>query len=67
MKKLYLASKGNSKLLGVCGGIAETYNIDPTIVRVVIVTFGLLLMPALIPVVLSYIAAWALIPQRPAD
>ena len=67
MKKLYIASKGNSMLLGVCGGIAETFNIDPTMVRIGIVTFGLLLFPILIPLVLSYGAAWLLIPQRPAE
>lgn len=68
MKKLYLASEGNSRLLGVCGGIAETWGIDPTIVRVVVVTFGLLFLPMfLIPLAISYLAAWALIPQRPQE
>ena len=33
-KKLY-RSKCDRKLLGICGGIAEYLNIDPTIVRVV--------------------------------
>ena len=67
MKKLYLASEGNSRLLGVCGGIAETWNIDPTIVRIIIVTFGLMLIPLLIQLSVSYVAAWALIPQRPVE
>ncbi|MBW8035952.1 MAG: PspC domain-containing protein [Planctomycetes bacterium] len=65
MKKLYLASEGNSKLLGVCGGIGETYDIDPTMVRVLIVALGLLTF--LVPTVILYLAAWALIPQRPVD
>ncbi len=70
MKKLYLASKGNGKLLGVCGGIAETYNIDPTVVRIVAVALGLLtfLIPQfLVAIVLLYLAAWALIPAKPED
>lgn len=32
MKKLYKIEKGK-KLCGVCGGIAEYLNIDPTIIR----------------------------------
>lgn len=70
MKKLYLASKSNSKLLGVCGGIGETYDIDPTVVRLVSVAVGLMfiLIPKmLLCMVFLYLAAWALIPQKPAD
>jgi len=36
MKKLYL-SEENKKLLGVCGGFGETFNIDPTLVRLMVV------------------------------
>jgi subtilisin family serine protease len=32
MKRLHV-SETNKKILGVCGGIAETYDIDPTLVR----------------------------------
>ena len=43
MKKLYKSSK-NKKIAGVCGGIAEYLNIDPTIVRLIwaqlIICFG---------------------------
>lgn len=39
-KKL-LRSKNNRMLAGICGGVAEYFNIDPTIVRIiyVILTF----------------------------
>lgn len=33
-KKLYL-SNANRQFLGVCGGIAEYLNVDPTVVRLV--------------------------------
>ena len=33
-KKLY-RSAHDKKLLGVCGGIAEYFNIDPTVIRVI--------------------------------
>ncbi len=32
MKRLYKSST-NKKICGVCGGIAEYFNIDPTLVR----------------------------------
>ena len=37
-KKLYKIKEGQ-KLCGVCGGIAEYFNIDPTIVRLAWVLF----------------------------
>jgi len=43
-KKLY-RSRTDRKLLGVCGGLAKYWNIDPTIVRVIAVSsilFGFL-------------------------
>ena len=35
MKKRLYRTKTDRKLAGVCGGVAEYFNIDPTIVRVV--------------------------------
>lgn len=40
-KKLY-RSLSNRMLAGVCGGIAEYFNIDPTLVRLLWVLFGLM-------------------------
>ena len=45
MKRLYRIEKGR-KFLGVCGGIAEYFKIDPTLVRLIwvigtIATFSL--------------------------
>jgi phage shock protein C len=64
MKKLYI-SKTDSKLFGVCGGIGETYDIDPTLVRLAIVF--LFFATAIIPVVLTYLAAWIIVPEKPAE
>lgn len=41
MKKLY-RSKNNVKISGVCGGLAEYFNIDATLVRLVWVLVSLL-------------------------
>ena len=45
MKRLYRVEKGR-KFLGVCGGVGEYFNVDPTFVRLIwvvgtIVTFSL--------------------------
>ena len=38
-KKLY-RSRTNKMLCGVCGGIGEYFNIDPTLIRLLFVLFG---------------------------
>lgn len=62
-KRLY-RSKRDSMLGGVAGGLAEYFNIDPTIVRLlfVLLTFVTVGFPA----ILLYIILWAVIPQNPA-
>ncbi len=61
MRKLYI-SKTNSKIFGVCGGIGETYDIDPTLVRLVVVF--LCFATAILPVLLTYLAAWIIVPEK---
>ncbi len=63
MKRLYLSS-ADKKLGGVCGGIAEYMELDPTIVRLLTVVLGLI--TAVIPVLIGYIIAWIIIPRKPA-
>ncbi|HIY20911.1 MAG TPA: PspC domain-containing protein [Candidatus Flavonifractor merdigallinarum] len=36
-KKLYRTEGAEAKLFGVCGGLADYFNIDPTIIRVALV------------------------------
>lgn len=62
MKRLHL-SKTDKKVFGVCGGIGETYDIDPTLVRLIVVF--LCFATAIVPVVLTYLIAWLIMP--PAD
>ncbi len=64
MRKLYI-SKKDSKIFGFCGGIGETYDIDPTLVRLVVVF--LCFATAILPVVLTYLAAWIIVPEKPAQ
>lgn len=35
MKKLYRTEGSDATLFGVCGGIAEYFGIDPTLIRVI--------------------------------
>lgn len=46
---------------GVCGGIAETYDLDPTLVRVLFVAAALL---GVFPGVLLYLILWVVIPVQ---
>ena len=57
-KKLYRSST-NSMLTGVCGGIGEYFNIDPTLVRLAWVLFSVLGGAG----VLAYIIAAIIIPK----
>ena len=61
-KKLYRA-QGNRMLGGVCGGIAEFFDIDPTIIRVVYVLLSL--FTAAFPGFLLYIICLLIIPNDP--
>ena len=55
-KKLY-RSRFNKKICGVCGGIAEYFGIDPTVVRViwVILTFLPVLPMIIIYIILAFV------------
>lgn len=57
-KKLY-RSKTNKMLCGVCGGIGEYFNVDPTLIRLLFVIFGCTGSG-----VLAYIIAAIVIPQE---
>ncbi|MBO5715488.1 MAG: PspC domain-containing protein [Clostridia bacterium] len=59
-KKLY-KSKVNKKICGVCGGLAEYLNMDPTIVRLIVVLLTLVGGCG----VLAYIIAALIMPFNP--
>ena len=59
-KKLY-RSRENAMLAGVCGGIGEAFDIDPTIVRLAWVILGFCGGVGL----WAYVIAAVIIPQRP--
>lgn len=61
-KKLYRSNK-NVKISGVCGGIGEYFNIDPTLVRLLWVLVSLL--SAVMLGLIAYVICVCIIPIDP--
>ena len=59
-RKLYRASEKDSKIGGVCAGLAEYFNIDPTLVRLLWVLLALVFGGG----VLAYIIFWIVMPRK---
>lgn len=60
-----MLSSTNSKIAGVCGGIAEYFDVDPTVVRLIWAVLSVV-PGGLVGGVLAYIFAWLIIPRAPA-
>ena len=61
MTKLYL-SNSDRKIAGVCGGLAEYFERDSTLFRVLFVLIAILSLGL---GVIAYIAMWMIIPRNP--
>jgi phage shock protein C len=59
-RKLY-RSKTDRMLAGVCGGLAEYFNTDPTLIRVLFVL--LTVLGGAGPII--YLAMWIIVPNQP--
>ena len=53
-------STTDRKLAGVCGGLAEYFNLDPTLIRVLFVVLAVLGGSGII----IYLAMWILVPSQ---
>ncbi len=62
MKRLYL-SMADKKLAGVCGGIAEYFIVDPTVIRLAWIVMTVL--TGFVPGMVAYIIAAIVMPQAP--
>jgi phage shock protein PspC (stress-responsive transcriptional regulator) len=59
--KRYYRSRSERRIAGVCGGLGELLDWDPTLVRL---GFVFLLLPTgIIPLIVVYLAAWAIVPE----
>jgi len=61
MKKLYI-SESDKKIFGVCGGIGQTYDIDPSLVRLAAVF--LCIATGILPGVITYLVSWFIVPKE---
>ncbi len=64
MKRLY-RSKKNRMIAGICGGIGEYFDIDPTLVRIIYVIVSVFSIA--FPGILVYLILWAIIPHSIKD
>lgn len=60
-KRLY-RSRDDRMIAGVCGGLAEYFNVDPVIVRLIAL---LLLLPGGLPGFVPYVIMWLVVPLKP--
>jgi len=59
-KKLY-RSRTNKMIAGVCAGLGDFFELDPTLIRL-----GMVVLVVAAGVgVLAYIVAWIIVPQQP--
>jgi len=54
-------SRDQRMIAGVCGGIAEYFNLDATVVRLIFVVAALFAGAA----ILAYLIAWIIVPEEP--
>ena len=59
-RRLY-RSRSDRKLAGVCGGLAQFFNLDPTLIRVLFVVLAVLGGSG----ILIYLAMWIMVPKEP--
>jgi phage shock protein C len=61
VKRLYRL-RDDKKIAGVCAGIAEYFDVDPTIVR--LITVVLTLITGIFPFIIGYLIAWWIVPEK---
>jgi len=61
-KRLY-RSKKDRMIAGVCSGIAEYLDIDPTVIRILYVL--LTVFTSFLPGIIAYLLLWLIIPEEP--
>ena len=61
-KRLYRSTK-DKMIAGVCGGIAEYFEIDPVLVRLI----ALLFIVGAGTGFLAYLILWVIVPENPAQ
>jgi phage shock protein C len=60
-RRRFFRSRKNKMIAGICGGIAETWDTDPTVVR--LVTVFICFLTGIVPGIMIYCIGWIIIPQ----
>ena len=60
MSKQLYRSRTKKMIAGVCGGLADYFDIDISLVRLIFV--GISLVTAIIPMLIFYVIAWIILP-----
>lgn len=63
-KKLY-RSRADKRIAGVCGGFAEYFNVDATIIRLGFVFVSI--CTGIFPGIIAYLFAIIIVPEKPAN
>lgn len=61
MEPKKLKRSRNKMLAGVCAGIAEYYDLDPTLVRAGVAIISV--FTAIIPALIAYLVVWFVMPE----
>jgi phage shock protein C len=61
IRKLY-RSRSNRQVAGVCGGLAQYFNLDATLIRILFVVLAVLGGSGL----LLYVLLWIIVPNEPS-
>ena len=61
VKRLYRASEKNSMIAGVCAGIADYFDVDPTLIRLAWVLMSVFSLGA---GVFGYLVMWIVVPEK---
>ncbi len=61
--KRLMRSSTNNKIAGICGGLGEYMDADPTIIRLVLVL--VVFFTGIFPGVVAYLLGWMIIPLAP--
>jgi phage shock protein C len=55
-------SQDDRRIAGICGGLGETYDIDPTLLRLIFIFLAII--SGVLPMVAVYIIGWIIIPAE---
>ncbi|MGZ4820744.1 MAG: PspC domain-containing protein [Terriglobales bacterium] len=62
LRRKLMRPRQGRKIAGVCAGLADYFDLDVTLIRLVWLVAGILMLPFW---VIGYIVAWIIVPEKP--